>query len=203
MLLTNKKTIHSELKRGLSGEITRILEEEVKPNIIKVIMDSYDDYLMGRPFNEDSRLRPEFYRSIFMDRLSEFNFIDYGVLKFSFKLPDMDSFDFDNGLELIKLILEGIPGKVSEISGEDYILAAKKQVYVGAYYTGLIYKDRSYLMDYNSADKLLKKLNKDAILYPFSNQRPIDIFESAQELLSKASAKIKTDLITFTKNSIV
>lgn len=96
-------------------------------------------------------------------------------------VPDMETFNFSNGLEIVETMLEGVAGTYVEIDEQDYLyIFGKKSKFIKAVDDRVLPKDRVFLVRYTgNVRRAEKNLNKRFVKYPFSNSSPIDIVEKA------------------------
>lgn len=162
----------------INRNLVEILNKDIIPEVINIIMEDYAFSLNGVS-DIKSKTAPEWYEDEFRDRLQKFKFVAITADGVKITNPDMKNFDFNDGLETVENILEGIVGRYVEISREDYIKVTKMQTYRGEY------KD-VYLIKYSP---LVKKwegiLDKKLDIYPFSNTPPIDIFSRAEDFVEQ------------------
>ena len=94
-------------------------------------------------------------------------------------IPDMETFDFSDGLEVVETMLEGTSGTYVEINEQDYLHAfGRKPKFIKAVDDRVSSKDRVFLVRYTgNVRRAEKSLNKRFVKYPFSNSPPIDILE--------------------------
>jgi len=157
------------------------------PDVVDTVIGAYDANLNGIVTNRKSKTRPESYQPLFEDRLESFEFFTMNDNGPVFRVPEMDTFKFNNGLEIIETICEGLPGKYVTVTGEQYKNAMGKDPQVlRATDNDVPRKERVYLI--RDADPLKKKiekaLNEKLPLYEFSNFPPVDIFKDANDLVN-------------------
>lgn len=166
--------INKKLENSINKNIIDIVESDTIPTVIDLIMDDYDFYL-NDVSNPKSKLAPERYMDEFKERLEQFEYIVEDTKVIKIVLPDIENFDFKDGLEPIQNILEGIIGIYVEVERSDYIQATKKYTYRGKYL-------EVYLIRYTGeVRKWEKTLDKKFEKYPFSNTPPVDVFGRACE----------------------
>jgi hypothetical protein len=158
---------------------------EAKRQAIAIIMDEYDARLVVS--DPDSKTNPQApkYRDEFEQRLIDFDFIKETRGKISFRLPDMETFDFSgNTMKVIEQILEGTAGIYVEVSEEDYEkMFGKRIISRNPLDTSVPKKERIYLMRYDNvlrtAERRTFGQNNYLVKYPFSNTPPIPVLDAA------------------------
>lgn len=162
--------------KKLESEIMLVLEEEAIPRIKELILEDYD-FNLNDVANPKSKLAPEKYMDEFIKRLDDFEYLDETARGVVLKTPDMENFDFRDGLEPILTVLEGLAGRYVEVEQEDYKRVTGRQTYRGE-------RKEVYLIKYNNQVRDWEKdLDKKFEEYAFSNSPPIDIFERADEFV--------------------
>lgn len=169
--------IEQELFETLTANIDIVKEQ---------VIDSYSQSLTNVVADKRSKTRPEYYLDEFMSRLDEFEYVDITNGSVTFRVPDINNFDFSGRLRVIENILEGVVGQYVEVDGDQWQkLFGKKQVSMDPVDSSLPAKERVYLLKYNSFMKAKEKeLNTQFVPYPFSNVGPIDIFRSVNDYVS-------------------
>ena len=168
------KKIDLGLKKSLNNELINVVEE-----IKQIIIEEYHDKLMGFKADSKSAIDYNMYRNEFISRLNEFQFIKDNGNIITLNVPDMETFDFSDGLELVEIIMEGLSGIYVEIDEKEYsYIFGKKPQLIEAVDKRVAPKDKVFLVRYTGKVKAVEKeLNKSFIRYPFSNTSPIDILE--------------------------
>lgn len=171
---TVSKKIESELKKSLKEE-AEIFIEEIK----QIIIEEYDDKLMGFEPNNKSVIDYNSYRDELVSRLNNFQFIKDNENGITLDIPDMETFDFSDGLELIETIMEGLSGIYVEVNEKEYsYIFGRKPNVTEAVDKKVSPKDRVFLVRHTTRVRRAEKdLNKVFIRFPFSNTPPIDILE--------------------------
>jgi hypothetical protein len=175
------KVAKSAIKKALQAKLVSMI-----PTVVDAVVRSYDANLNGIVKDRKSKTRPESYQPLFEARLGAFDFIQETEGGFKFKVPEMGTFKFNNGLEVIETICEGLPGKYVTITGEQYKEALGRYPRVLQETNNDAQpKDRVYLL--RAADPLVKKIekaiNEELRQYEFSNFPPVDIFKEANDLV--------------------
>lgn len=166
-----------KLKYGLinkfNGQITTIL--------ISFIKDYYTDYFDSLQKDSRCKITPDTYKDLFFKRVDEFKFVkdddDTFDNKVTLVLPDMENFNFRDGLEGIETILEGISGRYVEITSEEYKLIYKKEV---ANINSFDDLKKVSIVKYNDTiyDAEDDILGYRLPMYMFSNSKPVKLFEA-------------------------
>lgn len=165
-------------QKVIDNNLSDILNREVVPKIIDLVMEDYS-FLLNGVADPKSKLAPELYEGEFRSRLEDFRFVEVTIDGVSITNPSMKNFDFSHELDVIENILEGVVGIYVEVSREDYIEATKMQTYRGEY-------KEVYLIKYTPTVKRWEiNLDKKFDRYPFSNTPPIDIFGRANVFVEK------------------
>jgi hypothetical protein len=182
------------------------------PEIIDVIETSYDYLSDSVVFSRNSRLNLIKFKSLFMDRVNEFEYLKLinGINSYTIEMdiPDVDSFDFSNGLEILELITLGVPANYVEVD-------ERTRRKIGATFPKAPLSFRVdntivYLYDvkrYNTILTTLREKKIEVMMFPFSaknkgfdvfdeaNDYDDDNFDSMLELVHTNIAKdLKTDL---------
>lgn len=175
------KDLEDTFSEILRERLEVLVEETIKP----LIMEKYDDTLVGTVTDMDSKANPLFYRDDFEARLEDFEFIsDDGK---TLRLPDMENFDFSGRLAIIQDIMEGTLGKYVEVTKEDFVgmfnYAPINQQPIDEY---LPPDKRVYKVPYMPiVKKWFAERNKKIVFYPFSNTPPLRIFEEVNAYAEK------------------
>ena len=155
----------------------RLLEET--HNIISIIMEQYDELLI-QPLGDSvtTALHPSNYRDLFYNKLSVFNYLSDSEESLIFTTPDIDNFDFSDGLEFIHMVLYGLPGEYVEIEKDDF-MSVFNELHVDG--PGVIaLPEGIYLVKRTSqVNRLENILDKRFDTSPFSKSKSIDIFSDA------------------------
>lgn len=156
-----------------------------------IIMDLYTKELNDVVTDRDSKSRPEDYMDLFFERLKDGTSVEMTDSGVEIKFPNMDTFNFD-GLDPIKRVLEGTPGKYVEISLLDFenVFGTKAAKFIDP--DRIINpeatkkKDKYIIVPFSGKiDKAQKKLGKKFVVFPFSNVPPIRILEQGNIAVSK------------------
>jgi hypothetical protein len=164
---------------------TEVLYSQAVPMIVDTVMSSYDLELTAAVISRDSRTNPVLYRSIFLERLENFEFVieqENGLL---LRTPDMDNFDFSGRLRIIENILDGTAGVYVEVDEEQYVQMYNRQPRRTDVIDPTVpKKQRIYLLRLTEdVNRRLRSNNIRRIKFPFSNSPPIDIFRAADQLV--------------------
>lgn len=154
----------------VKSEIIKELEKKI-PKSKELLLSYYDDLYDYMLYDGNSKADPGLFKERFEIKLDKFNFVPEDELKFV--TPDMENFDF-SGLDIIRMLFEGIPGQYLEISHSDYdILNVEYPIYIindldaeGELFC--IIEKNDYVVDL-----IRNVLNKPPILFPFSDVPPL------------------------------
>jgi len=155
----------------------------VVPEIKQIIMQTYDDLLMGVVTDRNSKTNPVFYKDEFEDRLNKIKFVDNMSTEVTISIPDMETFDFSGRLGVLKSIMEGTVGVYVEISALDFENIFNKQpINIDPIDNYAPKKDVIYIIKYTSKVRLAENniLDKKLVRYPFSNSPPMDVLQAGQ-----------------------
>jgi len=180
-----------DMKRAVKGTEGKVKKEvidklnDIKADVVAMIMDDYDARLVVDDRNSKTNPQDPKYRDEFENRLMNFDFINMVSDRISFKLPDMETFDFrGNTMKVIEQILEGTAGIYVEVSEEDYEkMFGKKIISKDPLDTSVPKKERVYLMRYSNIVRAAERntfgRNNYLTKYPFSNTPPIPVLDAA------------------------
>jgi hypothetical protein len=200
-----KAKITESFTKLVRSNLIKVMEDNI-PKVQEVILNSYDENLIGKVTNRRSKTNPSLYLEEFTERLEEFEYIDDSQETVVFVVPDIENFDFSGRLRVVHTILEGTVGKYMEVSAEQWGLMSTDPIINQDPFDEFVpKKDRIYIMRatnrlLNSANDLPNNLK--LVEYPFSNTPPIDIFEDADryveaemdEWMDKALDEAKKEL---------
>ena len=172
---TVSKKVESDVRKNLKNEFNNALNE-----IKQIIIEEYDDKLMGATAHSKSLIDYNMYREEFISRLNDFQFIKENGNVITLDIPDIETFDFSDGLEIVQTIMEGLSGVYVEVNEKEYsYIFGRKPRLVEAVDKRVSPKDRVFLVRYTgSVRNTEKELSKHFVRYPFSNTPPIDILEA-------------------------
>lgn len=172
---TVSKKVESGVRKNIKNEFNNVIDE-----IKQVIIEEYDDKLMGSTANSKSLIDYNRYREEFISRLDEFKFIKENGNIITLDVPDIETFDFSDGLEIVQTMMEGLSGVYVEVNEKEYsYIFGKKPRLADAVDRRVSPKDRVFLVRYTgSVRSTEKELSKRFVRYPFSNTPPIDILEA-------------------------
>lgn len=171
------------LRKIIKDELIVILEDVI-PDIVKAIMDSYNSNLINVVTERNSKTRPELYYDDFEEALFELIEVVYGENDVSINIPDMDNFKFEGRLKVLRHIFEGTVGVYAEVSADQYEkLYGKRPIGEEPFDASVSKREIIYIIKYNAKLRKLEKekLDDKLVIYPFSNTPPIDIFESGEK----------------------
>lgn len=186
----------------------------LKEHLIEIYLESYINLLSDTPIPEDSLSNPEFFFEDYKKELNMFTFYDeesISIEEFKFRIPTEDTFIFNDRLNFLKLLLNGVAGTYYELPENDYEVLLYKisgdnfKEYIlnlpKFFNENTPQEYRFYLLNYD--DKLYKIisniLQKNLVIFPFSNTPPIDLFSSGINYFEDNVGKI---IDTSIKNSI-
>ena len=92
-----KTIVRQQLILKFNNEVTYIKQ---------VIMQAYDELLIGVVTDRKSKTNPLFYKDEFKERLDSFKYIKEDHAGITISVPDMDTFDFSGRLRVLKTIME-------------------------------------------------------------------------------------------------
>lgn len=171
---TVSKKVEQALKNHLKNEAEVFIER-----IKQVIIEEYDNQLIGFKADRRSKIDYNTYRDKFVSRLNEFQFIKDNENGITLNIPDMETFDFSDGLEIVKIMMEGLGGIYIEVDEEEYsYIFGRKPQLADAVDNNVTTKDRVFLVKYTGKIRRVEKeLNTRFVRFPFFNSSPIDILE--------------------------
>lgn len=177
---TVSKKIKSRVKNNLKSEFIIVVDE-----IKQVIIEDYDDKLTNSIANSKSAIDYNMYRDEFISRLNDFQFIKEEGSIVILDVPDIETFDFSDGLEIVQTMMEGLSGVYVEVNEKEYSsIFGRKPKLSDAVDRRVPSKDRVFLVRYTGKVRNVEKgLNKRFIRYPFSNTPPIDILEAGSSFV--------------------
>lgn len=164
---------------------TKVLYALAVPMIVDTIMSSYDLELTAAVTSRDSRTNPALYRSLFLERLENFEFVTEQEKGLLLRTPDMENFDFSGRLKIIENILDGTAGTYIEVDEEQYVQMYNRQPRrTDVFDLTVPKKQRIYLLRLTEdVNNRLRNNNIKRVKFPFSNSPPIDIFSEADQLV--------------------
>lgn len=159
------------------------LETYYIPIIQNIILEEYDIELTGRVTDRRARTNPVYYRDEFGDALMNFEWIDESGNATKLTVPETDTFNWRQGrLRIIENIVEGTIGRFMEVDGEQYVAMYDKPPVIQPFDKTVPRKERIYTLRI-TGDTRRRWRNafprKGIVEYPFSNQPPIDLFDTA------------------------
>lgn len=172
---TVSKKVDSALKKNLNDTLINAIEE-----IKQIIIEEYDEELMSAKKDRRSKIDYDKYRNEFISRLENFQFIKDNGNGIVLDIPDMETFDFSDGLEIVQTMMEGLSGIYVEVNEKEYsYIFGRKPKLTDAIDKSVASKDRVFLIRYiGNVRNAEKDLNKRFVRYPFSNIPPIDVLEA-------------------------
>lgn len=158
-----------KLEQAIRYELSIILEDII-PEVKEIIIESYRNNLEGVVISDYETIKPEYYEETFIERLDEFEYVredeDESI---NFVCPDMENFDFSQGLEFIYNILSGLVGTYYKVH---------------SYKLG--YTDEDTMFVVGEGNPILEGIDtKELKIYEFSDNEPINIFVDAEEFVDE------------------
>lgn len=155
----------------IKNELTLIFREEAVPKIKELIMESYKSNLNGVVQGDYESLKPESVESLFEERLDGFDFIKDLGDGVGLTCPSVENFNFEEGLNLVGAVLNGLPTDYYKIPASKYSEFASSEAIN-------TYGNRDYLIA--GDNPFLENFNKDSLdKFEFSSTPPINIMEGA------------------------
>lgn len=158
-----------KLEETIKYELAQLFEEHVIEEVKNSIISSYESELEGVVSSDYDNIKPESYKDVFIERLNDFTYIIDDEENVTFVCPDMENFDFSDGLEFIYNILSGLVGNYYKVHSSDLGYDDEDTMFV-------VGEDNSYIENLD-----INKLE----LFEFSNTEPKDIFQDAEEFVSE------------------
>lgn len=159
------------------------LEREYIPTIQDIILQDYDVELTGRVTDRESKTNPIYYRDEFQEALENFDWIIETRTQTTLEVPETNTFNWNQGrLRIIENIVEGTIGVYAEIDEEQYIAMYDKRPIIQPFDRDVPRKERIYVLKLTGDLRRRWRTaypNRSIVRYPFSNQPPINIFDSA------------------------
>jgi hypothetical protein len=181
-------TIGNTIDKNLELVLQEVFKSKI-PTLIDKTMSIYKDLLLSTVVAKESLSNPLYMYDDFKDRLKDFNYVYTNNQGPTLEIPSVETFDFSGSLVILKFIMEGISGFYYELPETDLNTVVKNNYLDGTTEAillnlpGLVSDDvpvtRSFRLvpaKSNLAKKIKEVLNKELVIYPFSNQPPIDIF---------------------------
>ncbi|MBV5346628.1 hypothetical protein JZU46_00125 [bacterium] len=183
------KDLDTKLRKLILANIF-IEATKFKETLITHYLDSYSNLLVDLVTDKESLSNPEYFYMDYKKELEAFSYFDdvTDIEEFAFRTPTEDTFNLEDRLSFIKLLINGVAGDYYELPEADY---NKLQLVVGGdrfreYLSNMpkFFNDdtpqelRFYLL-YHHEDlyRIVRQiLSKNLVLFPFSNTPPIDLF---------------------------
>lgn len=168
------------IDKAIKDRYTNELEYRFIEEYIDLVMEEYDDELIGTVTDRRSRTNPVIYREEFKTQLQNFEYISERSNSTTISLPEINTFPWGVGrLRIIENILEGIIGNYIEVDGDQYVAMYEKKPSLEPYDKTITSKQRIYLLKWNTTvnrrwQEVFPK--ESPTWYPFSNSPSIDIF---------------------------
>lgn len=197
---TVSKKVESVLKKQLKIDAELFIEE-----IKQIIMEEYDDKLMGFKFDNKSKIDYNSYRDEFILRLDNFQFVKDNENGITLDIPDMETFDFSDGLELVETMMEGLSGVYIETNEQEYsYIFGRKPRLADAIDKSVSPKNRTFLIRYTGKVRQVEKeLNTRFVRFPFSNTLSIDILEAGKLFVDENIDQWINDSIELANKEVV
>lgn len=182
----------SRVTKKIAKDLDKLIKQQINLKFEKAaeaiqaaVVAQYDQELVDVVTDRKSKTNPNYYRDDFIERLSQFEYVEGSGDKLTINIPDMETFDFSGRLNVIKHIMEGMAGKYVEINEQDYIKAfGKRPINEETIDKYVSPKERIYLIRYNNKAKQAEEtLGKDLVPYPFSNTPPIKILDEGEKFV--------------------
>lgn len=170
------KKLVSLIKKSLQEKLT----EFIIPDVIERVITDFDNYFSQFDISPRSNFKLEDIREIFYDRLIRFEYIDIddSIDNVKFISPDMDNFNFNRELGVLKTIFDGISGDYVEIGISKYISIFGARPVGEALNDDLPEQEKVYLVSYKSFMSGNKIAVRNTLVkFPFSDTSPFDVFE--------------------------
>ena len=159
--------------------------EEIATEIKQLIIAEYDDKFTAIVTSSKSKINYNMYRTEFISRLEDMEFIYDEGKRITLSVPEMELFDFSDGLEIVKTMLEGTSGIYVEVDEKEYAtILGRKPNLSKAIDRRMPPKERVFLLRYTgNVKRAEKELNKRFNKFAFSNTPPIDILSTCNEFV--------------------
>ena len=178
------KKIKSTALDVIERDIEKVYSRLYIPEIKDILETSYDFLSDSVVFHSKSKLALRNFKSLFMDKISDFKFLNvhHSFTGFSIELdiPDVDNFDF-SGLEVLELITLGVPSEYVELDE-----GMRRQIAPNFPKAPLRFRTEGtvvYLYDikrYNNLLTTLEEKNMEVMMFPFSvKNKGFNVFEEA------------------------
>jgi len=165
------------------------LETYYIPIIQNIILEEYDIELTGRVTDRKAKTNPIYYRDEFEDALMNFEWIDESSTATTLITPETNTFNWRQGrLRIIENIVEGTIGTFMEVDGEQYVAMYNKSPVIQPFDKTVPRKERIYTLRItgDTRRRWATAFPKNSIVrYPFSNQPPIDLFDTANRYVEE------------------
>lgn len=187
---------------NIPKEITKTVKSTILDDFMKYVdeiklqaTEIYKDLLFGTVYEDDSLSSPENFYELYVERVDNFEYLNEDT-PFTLEIPNNDTFDFSDGLGILQLIVEGVVGDFFELP--EMLL---QEVYSSKRIDN---EDIAYLNNLpgNISDNVLPELqfrliptddylvdtiqnivDRDLVLFPFSNSTPVPIFDELEQFV--------------------
>lgn len=200
IIRTVSKKVELALKKQLKND-AEIFIEEIK----QIILNEYDNKLMGFKTDNKSKINYNSYRDEFILRLDNFQFVKDNENGITLDIPDMETFDFSDGLELVETMMEGLSGVYIETNEQEYsYIFGRKPRLADAIDKSVSPKNRTFLIRYTGKVRQVEKeLNTRFVRFPFSNTPSIDILETGKLFVDENIDQWINDSIELANKEVV
>lgn len=196
----------SKLDELIQDRYVENLENYYIPIMQDLILREYDVELTGRVTDRRSRTNPMFYRDEFEQALMDFEWIDVDVGKTTLMVPETETFNWRQGrLTVIENIVEGVIGRFMEVNGEQYVAMYGKNPAIQPFDKTVPRKQRVYTIriTIDGQRRWNTAYAKQGIVeYPFSNQPPVNLFDTANTYADENISKWIEEAIKEVKREI-
>lgn len=170
-----------KLKVNLYGRFSVDIKEE----IINFLRVYYRYNLTDLHRDSKCKLVPENFEEEFFKRVNSFKYAYIDDDNVTLSLPDMENFNFKDGLEGLQTILEGTLGTYVEITAKEYRLLYDRDNPNVTTFNDL--NTMVFTIEYNKTiqEKEEKVLGYKLPMYMFSNTPPFKMFESLDLFVDK------------------
>lgn len=187
---------------NIPKEITKTVKSTILDDFMKYVdeiklqaYEIYKDLLFGTVYEDGSLANPENFYELYAERVDNFEYLNEET-PFTLEIPNNDTFDFSDGLGILQLIIEGVIGDFFELP--EMLL---QEVYSS---NRIDNEDIAYLntLPGNISDNVLPEVqfrliptddylvdiiqnivDRDLVLFPFSNTPPVPIFEELEQFV--------------------
>jgi len=169
-------------------------------DLVSLLLKTYEEKLVSVMEGATSYFNPVLYKDLFEERLKNYEFIEDGGSYIVINSPDEDTFDMTGELQIIDLVINGLPGEYVEVPRES--LSKMTKTFTTEQLKGVLFYDaEASLVFYSDTIKKYELRNNIRFnTYPFSNMPPIDLFGPGEEFVSTNKGKWVREATTIAKN---